>query len=55
MIVLCPEIKIIYMKGEIIFMKTLEVLLNIASYGVLAMISVTVIKIGMKIFRSQRR
>jgi len=30
-------------------LKNLEVLLNIASYGILAMICVTVVKIGMKI------
>jgi len=36
-------------------MKTVEVLLNIASYGILAMICVTVVKIGIKMFKSQRR
>ena len=30
-------------------MKLLEVLLNIASYGIMAMICVTVIRIGMKL------
>jgi len=31
-------------------MKTLETLLNIFSYGILAMIGVAIVKIGMKIF-----
>jgi len=40
--------KIIYTKGENIMMKTLEILLNIFSYGILAWISVMVVRIGMK-------
>jgi len=35
------------LRGEI-FMKTLEVLLNIFSYAIMAMFFVTVIRIGMK-------
>jgi len=36
-------------------MKILETLLNIFSYAILALISVTIVKLGMKIFKSQRR
>jgi len=36
-------------------MKLLETLLNIASYALLAMISVTVVKLGIKIYKFKRR
>ena len=32
-------------------LKTIETLLNIASYALIAMISVTIIKIGIKVFK----
>jgi len=36
-------------------MKTLETLLNIASYGVLAMIGVTLFRMAIKVYRNVRR
>jgi hypothetical protein len=37
------------MKGEKFMLKTVEVLLNIASYGIMAIICVVIIRIGLKI------
>jgi len=39
----------------IFMMKLLETLLNIASYGILAMMCVTVIKIGIKVVGYRKR
>lgn len=36
-------------------LKNLEVLLNIASYAILAMISVLITKIGIKVYKSKKR
>jgi len=36
-------------------MKTIEILLNIASYGVLAMIGITIFRMAMKVYSNVRR